>query len=238
MTFITAEHPGVNIVTENNFTDRTLNNNVLSSLMATATVTADTKCGIAIMTSAAGFAIFHLFHANQVTVAFCDKKVCMAFITAKHFGMHIMTENDLLGCTIIDFNITGMTSRAVPAGTESLVAIMAKTTGLTTLHLLHGEHRVLFGNNMKNIIVTGWTVFTDRFHLHMCIVAELYLAYRVSLQVDFIFDPATVKNRRQGHHNQDCQYHPAPCHKYPPSASANLATIILILPVRPMFKFI
>jgi hypothetical protein len=126
-----------------------------------------------------------------------------------------------------------MTGGAVSSDTESLFAVMAKTTRLTIRHFSHDERWILLGDNVKNIIVTSRTVFTDRFHLHMCIVAELNLAYRVSLQVDFVLDPTTVKNGWQSHHKQDCKYHPTPCHNIPPSAS--LGNIILILTIRPTF---
>ena len=89
---------------------------------------------------------------------------------------------------------------------------MTGATGLTILHLSHGGRRLLFCNNVKNVIVASRAVFTNRLHLHMCIVAELNLAYRVSLQVNFVFDPTTIKNGWQSHHKQNCEYHPAPCH--------------------------
>ena len=140
----------------------------------------------------------------------------MAVITTKHFYMNTMTEKNFFRGTIVYFDVASMAGCTVPADIESLLAVVAKATGLTILHFSHGGRRVLLGDNVKNIIMTSWTVFADRFHRHMCIVTELNLAYRIGLQVDFIFDPATIKNGWQSHHKQNGQYHPTACHNLPP----------------------
>ena len=127
----------------------------------------------------------------------------MAVITTKHFGMNTMGENDFFRGTVVDFNVASMTGCAVPTDIESLLAVVAEATGLAILHFSHGGRRVLLGDNVKNIIMTSWTVFADRLHRHMCIVTELNLAYRVGLQVNFIFDPAAIKNGWQSHHKQN-----------------------------------
>jgi len=72
--------------------------------------------------------------------------------------------------------------------------------------------RAPIGDNIPSHLVTGVTILdhanchrtimTDAAGftlLHMDLMTELHLAYRVGLQVDFVFDPAAIENGRQGH---------------------------------------
>ncbi len=219
MAFIAAEHPGMDIMAEDDLSHCALHGDIFRTLVAIAAVARNTERSVAVVTGAAGFTGFHLLHADQVTVAFRDKDVRMAFIATKHLGVSFMAEDHFLGEPIIDFNITCVAGDTVPADAESFLAGVAEAAGLFVFHLDHGDGRIVFGNNMKNVIVTDGTVLADRLFLYMAKMAELYLAYRVGLQVDFIFDPPSVENGRQGHRNQDREYHPTPCHNLPPSAS-------------------
>ena len=213
MALIAAKRIGVHIMTEGDFADRALHGDRPHTGMTITAVTFDAKGAVSVMAGATRLAFFHFFHTNPVTVALWHKKVGVTFVAAKHVGVNVVTEHDFLGNTVVNFHITGVAGGTVSANAESFGLIMTKTAGLTVFHLRHGEGRILLGDNVKGFIVTGRAILADRLHLHMGKVAKLYLAYRVSLQVDFILDPTTVQNGRESHYNKNCEYHPTPCHK-------------------------
>lgn len=96
MTFSTAEHAGMQIVTERDSPNALgLNLQVNSLGMAGHTISRDTKGRVTIMARTAGFTGLHPLHTNLVTVCFRIKNIRMAFITAKHVGMDIMTKRNL-----------------------------------------------------------------------------------------------------------------------------------------------
>jgi hypothetical protein len=233
MALIAAKRPGVRIMAEENIAHRALHGYLPRTRMTITAVTFDAKGAVSVMAGATGFALLHFYHTNPVTVALWQKKIGVTFVAAKHIGMNVVTEHDFLGNTVVNFHITSVAGGTISTNAESLGVIMTKTAGFPAFHLRHSEGRILLGDNVKCFIVTGRAILADRFHLHMDKVAKLYLAYRVSLQVNFIFDPATVQNGRESHHHKNCDYHPTPCHKS--SSISKLGNIILILPVRPTF---
>lgn len=213
MALIAAKRTGVHIMTEEDFADRALHGDRPRTRMTITAVTFDAKGAVSVMAGATRLTLFHFFHTNQVTVALWHKQVGVTLVAAKHVGMNVVTEHDFLGNSVVNFHITGVAGGTVSTNAESFAVIMTNTAGLTAFHLRHGKGRILLGDNVKGFIVTGRAILADRLHLHMDKVAKLYLAYRVSLQVDFIFDPTTVQNGRESHHHKNCKYHPTPCHK-------------------------
>ena len=86
--------------------------------------------------------------------------------------------------------------------------------------------RAPIGDNIPSHLVTSFTILDHaKCHrtvmtgaagftlLHMDVMTERHLAYRVGLQVDFVFDPAAIANGRQGHQKSNRKYRQAPCHK-------------------------
>ena len=213
MALIAAKRTGVHIMTEEDFADRALHGDRPRTRMTITAVTFDAKGAVSVMAGATRLTLFHFFHTNQVTVALWHKQVGVTLVAAKHVGMNVVTEHDFLGNSVVNFHITGVAGGTVSTNAESFAVIMTNTAGLTAFHLRHGKGRILLGDNVKGFIVTGRAILADRLHLHMDKVAKLYLAYRVSLQVDFILDPTTVQNGRESHHHKNCKYHPTPCHK-------------------------
>jgi hypothetical protein len=213
MALIAAKRIGMHIMTEKDFADRALHGDRACTRMTITAVTIYTKGAVSVMAGTTRLALFHFFHANLVAVALRQKKIGVTFVAAKHVGVNVVTEHDFFGNTVVNFHITGVAGGTVSTNTESFSVIMTKTAGFAAFHLRHGEGRTLLGDNVKGFIVTGRAILADGLHLHMGKVAKLYLAYRVSLQVDFILDPTTVQNGRESHHYKNCEYHPTPCHK-------------------------
>ncbi len=142
--FVTAEHLRMNIVAENDITDRTLNGDIGCALVAAAAIAFDAEGRITIMAGATGLAGLHFGHTNLVAVSFRFECVGVAFTATEHPGMDIMAENDVTNDTL-DGDIfgvgglSGMTTCAIFSDAERSVTIMAGTTGVALLHFPHAN---------------------------------------------------------------------------------------------------
>jgi hypothetical protein len=141
MTFATAEHLRVDVMTERNSADILRLNRHVSSITVTGhTVSCDTKRGITIMAGTAGFSVFHLFHTDLVAVGLGFKGVRMTFVATEHINMCIVAENNRSHRTLDgDILRALMTSSTIALDTEGVLAIMAGTAGFSTFHLLHAN---------------------------------------------------------------------------------------------------
>ena len=141
MTFSTAEHLRVDVMTERNSADiLSLNRHVSGVAVTGHTVASDTKRGIAIMAGAAGFSGFHLFHTDLVAVGFGFKGVRMTFVTTEHLDMRIVAENNRSHRTLDgDILCALMTTSTIGFDTEGAIAIMTGTAGFSAFHLLHAN---------------------------------------------------------------------------------------------------
>jgi hypothetical protein len=134
MTFITAEHLGVNIVAERNCADVfSLNHQVNSPCVASYTVTTHAESRITIVTGTTGFTCLHFLHANLVAVGLGSEDIGMAFIATEHLGVNIVPKNNLShGAVdkdvISEIKFPGMASAAIFADVERSLTVMAGTT--------------------------------------------------------------------------------------------------------------
>jgi len=135
--------------------------NILSHFVTSLTILGHVKCRRTIMTSAAGFTLFHLLHIRRVSTALRCEEFRMTLVTAEHAEVSLMGEGDVAGIFIDVEDITGMAGHAVSRDAEGLLAVVAKTAGLTGLHILHGEGRILPGDDVIDIVMTGGTVLAD-----------------------------------------------------------------------------
>jgi hypothetical protein len=141
MTFSTAEHLRMDIVTEwNSANVLSLNLQVCGIAVTSHTVACDTKSGIAIMAATAGFSGFHLFHTDLVAVGFGFKCVRMTFVTTEHLDMCIVAEDNRPHRTL-DGNILCalMTTSTIGFDTEGVIAVMTGTAGFSSFHLFHAN---------------------------------------------------------------------------------------------------
>jgi hypothetical protein len=141
MTFSTAEHLCMDVMTERNSADiLSLNRHVSGIAVTGHTVACNTKRSIAIMAGAAGFSGFHLFHTDLVAVGFGFKGVRMTFFTAEHIDMCIVAENNRSHRTLDrDILCALMTTSTIGFDTEGVIAIMTSTAGLSAFHLFHAN---------------------------------------------------------------------------------------------------
>lgn len=72
---------------------------------------------------------------------------------------------------------------------------MAGAARLPPGHIGHRVGRIVFGEDVKNIIVAGRAITPDRFEV--IIVAECYLSDRFSLERNLVLDPAGIGRRCQ-----------------------------------------
>lgn len=165
-----------------------------SHLVTGLTIFGNPECRRTIVAGSTVFAFFHGFHGHLVCALLRFEQVGVTFVAAERFDVDSMGERDIAGILVNKDDVSGMAGCAVTFDTESLLAIVAETTGFAFFHVGHGVGRILLGDDVKNVIVASWTVIADGFHLQVSIVAELDLAYRVGLQINFIFYPASVKD--------------------------------------------
>ena len=193
--FIAAEHPGMRLMWESDIAGICIGILDISGVTGGAVIL-DAECRATVVAGPTGGPVCHCFHGGVIAVILGLKDVGMAFVAAERADMYIVAENHLADVFSLDRDFTGsrVTGGAVASNTEGLLPIVTDPAGFAGFHVGHGEERVLLGDDMKNTIVAGWTIIADGLHLQVCIVAELDIAYRFGLQVDFVFDPASVKN--------------------------------------------
>src|SRR6185369_9127848 len=114
-------------------------------------IRSDTKGGFAIMTSAAGLAFFHLWHAETYAVGSSDEYGAVAVTAFKERIMGLVTETGIkcLECDILDIRMTFL---AITLDRKSCLAIVAGTTRLANLHITHGFVFTV-GTRYKQLIV-------------------------------------------------------------------------------------
>lgn len=99
----------------------------------------DPESRIAIVAGATGLTILHLCHGCLVGTSFCQEKVRMTFVAAKHAGMHRVAESDRSDVLGPDFqvNCSGVTCRAISRDGKRGVTIVTGAARLPRLHFLH-----------------------------------------------------------------------------------------------------
>jgi hypothetical protein len=159
MTFTTGKHVIVDRMLEDNLAE-TCKNDIAS--MTSGAVFTHTESGIAVVAGTTGRTGFHPLHTNLIAVGLGFECVGVAFVAVKHLCMNGMAERNLADVLGLNSHINSVdvTSGAVFTHTESGIAVVAGTTGRTTLHLLH-TNLVTIGFRLEYVRVAF--VATERF---------------------------------------------------------------------------
>ncbi len=131
MTFVTAIHLGMNLMTEGGIANISRFHRHINSFNVTGhTIPLNPESSVSIVAGTAGFTLLHSLHANLISVGFRHKGIRMAFAASKHLIMYFMTKRnaaDILGLHG-DINSIDMAGRAITLDSKSGVAIVAGTT--------------------------------------------------------------------------------------------------------------
>jgi hypothetical protein len=140
VTFVAAEHSGVNIVAKDNLSHRALHGNVHRTLVTATTVTFDTKCCITIVAGTAGLTSLHLLHTDLIAIGLGLEYARMAFVAAERFRVSVVAKNNL-SYRALHGNIHRLlvTATTVAFDTKCCIIIVAGTARLTSFHLLHAN---------------------------------------------------------------------------------------------------
>ena len=119
------------------------------------------------MTSAAGLAFLHLWHAETHAVGSSDEYRAVTVTAFKERSMGLVTETGIKCLKSNVFDIR-MTLLAITLDRKSSFSIVAGTTRLANLHITHGFVFTV-GARYKQLIVTIRTAIR---HIKMNFVAE------------------------------------------------------------------
>lgn len=152
MTFVTAEHINMNCMRKDSLTESLIND---IAGMTACTVFLDIEGIAAIVAGPAGHTGLHLLHAHLITIGLGLKHLGMTFATTEHLGVNGMTESHRSDVLRLHGYVIGIlvTADTVPLDSECGIAVMAGSTGLSTLHLFH-TNRVAVGFSFKGRRVT------------------------------------------------------------------------------------
>jgi len=107
--------------------------------MAGNTITTDAKRSVTVMTGSTRFTVCHRLHRDMVAIVFRFKNVGVAFLTAIHLGMNIVTEYRLTNGLGLDWNIASMARGTVTGNIKRSPPVMASAAGPALLHHFHTD---------------------------------------------------------------------------------------------------
>jgi hypothetical protein len=138
MAFVATEHIVVSGVGEYDISSVIILVEDITSVTG-GTVTGHSERSVAIMTSAARFAVRHRLHRGMVAVVLRLEKVWMAIITTKHATMIIVAEHYLADRLGLDRNITSVAGRTISGDAKRLPTVVAGSAGFAPLHRFHAD---------------------------------------------------------------------------------------------------
>jgi hypothetical protein len=138
MAFVATEHIVVSGVGEYDISSVIILVEDITSVTG-GTVTGHSERSVAIMTSAARFAVRHRLHRGMVAVVLRLEEFWMAIITAEHAAVNIMAKHHLANIPGLDRDIAGVTSGTITGDTECLLSVVAGSAGFTLLHRFHAD---------------------------------------------------------------------------------------------------
>jgi len=116
------------------------------------------ECRLAVVTTAAGESVLHLFHGDMGVAAISTEELCMTVGAGKSGKMEFMAENNRTEIGDFDRDFFGPVAGCTLVQTEGTHLVVTQSAGFAGLHLGHGNRWILAADGKHGIVADSAVV--------------------------------------------------------------------------------